>query len=440
MKTTYKSIMKYVFLGLLFTLLFVPIAMAQEEPLWEWLETVYDYGNKVQQTHDGGFIIAGGTYYYIAGKNDVYLIKTDAAGNKEWQKTFGGNESDYGHSVQQTTDGGFIIVGDTYSYGNGETDAYMIKTDIAGDTLSYVAGSPDVYLIKTDAYGNKRWEKTFGGNEPDYGHSVQQTTDGGYIIVGRTRSYGSGMSDIYLVKTDAYGNKEWQKTFGGNKSDYGEEVQQINDGGYIIAGTTYSYGGGNSDVCLIKTDVSGNKLWQKTFGGEGNDGGDSVQQTTDGGYIIAGSTDGDVYLIKTDAVGNIVWQKTFGVDDDHGYSVQQTTDGGYIIAGYNYSTDLNNDVYLIKTDAYGSLVWQKTFGGDWFDEGYSVQQTTDGGFIIAGVTYFYDIDIVDENSLLSLINKLIDKQIFIDADVYMIKTDAYGNKKWQKTFNGGDDK
>jgi hypothetical protein len=282
------------------------------------------------------------------------------------------------------------------------------------------------------------WGIGFGGEGNDVGYSVQQTNDGGYIVVGSTESYGFGKNDVYMIKIYFDGYKAWEKTFGGEGNDVGYSVQQTNDRGYIVVGTTYSYGAGGSDVYLVKTDASGNAVWQKTFGGEGNDSGDSVQQTTDGGYIIAGSTDGDVYLIKTGAVGNIVWQKTIGGgDDDHGYSVHQTTDGGYIIAGYNYSTDLNNDVYLIKSDASGSVVWQKTFGGDWFDEGYSVQQTSDGGYIIAGSTYFYDKDMVDGNSILSLINKLIDMQIVIDVDVYLVKTDAYGNIAWQKTFGGG---
>ena len=344
---------------------------------YEWSKTFggssWDNGRSVQQTTDGGFIIAGYTASFGAGSEDVYLIKTDGYGNQQFSKTFGGSSDDYGYSVQQTTDGGFIIAGHTDSFG---------------------AGYKDVYLIKTDGYGNLQLSKTFGGSSYDYGNSVQQTTDGGFIIAGTTYSFGAGYSDVYLIKTDGYGNQQWSKTFGGSDSDWGYSVQQTTDGGFIIAGNTYSFGAGSGDVYLIKTDAYGNQQWSKTFGGSSWDNGRSVQQTTDGGFIIAGITYSfgagyeDVYLIKTDGYGNLQWSKTFGgSSDDYGYSVQQTTDGGFIIAGITYSFGAGyEDVYLIKTDGYGNQQWSKTFGGSNDDYGNSVQQTTDGGFIIAGYT------------------------------------------------------
>jgi hypothetical protein len=348
-----------------------------EGPEIEWSRTFdgggSDWGYSVQQTSDGGYIIAGITYSYGDGYGDVYLIKTDSNGNLQWSRTFGGSKIDWGESVYQTADGGYIVVGEANSFG--------------------VNGS-DVYLIKTDPDGNLLWNRTFGGENYDWGESVQQTADGGYIIVGVTNSFGAGSSGVYLIKTDSNGNMQWSKTFGGTRHDRGESIQQTSDGGYIIAGYTDSFGSGGYDVYLIKTDSSGNIQWNRTLGGGGDDKGYSVQQTSDGGYIIAGYTNSsgsgkrDVYLIKTDSNGNMQWSRTFGGSgDDTGWSVYQTSDGGYIIVGVTNSFGAGrNDVYLIKTDSNGNLQWSKTLGSSEDDVGFSVQQTDDGGYIIAGGT------------------------------------------------------
>jgi hypothetical protein len=331
-----------------------------------------DYGISVQQTSDGGYIIAGWTESFGAGSRDVYLIKTDANGDTLFTKTFGGTGDDWGESVQQTSDGGYIIAGATKSFGANRA----------------------VYLIKTDANGNTLYTKTFGGSGNDWGSSVQQTSDGGYIITGYTTSFGAFWSDVYLIKTDANGDTLFTKTIGGSNTDVGYSVQQTSDGGYIITGYTYSFGAGYDDVYLIKTDANGDTLFTKTFGGSGSEYGNSVQQTSDGGYIIAGWTasfgagSDDIYLIKTDANGDTLFTKTFGGSSiDWGYSVQQTSDGGYIIAGRTKSFGAgNNDVYLIKTDANGNTLFTKTFGRSGDDVGFSVQQTSDGGYIITGYT------------------------------------------------------
>jgi hypothetical protein len=358
----------------------ISIGCGQPLPSTAWNKTFGgsddDYGFSVQQTSDGGYIIGDYTESYGAGNGDVWLIKTDSSGNEMWNKTFGGSDWDHGTSIQQTSDGGYIIAGSTRSYG---------------------AGGSDVWLIRTDSSGDVAWSQTFGGSDDDFGFSVQQTSDGGYIIAGYTWSYGAGQKDIWLIKTDSSGNETWNQTFGGSDHDHGNSVQQTSDGGYIITGRTSSYGAGRSDVWLIKTDSSGDVAWNQTFGGSDNDYGYSVQQSSDGGYIITGETysygagRADVWLIKTDSSGNEMWAQTLGGSYyDYGSSVRQTSDGGYITAGDTESYGAgSSDVWLIKTDSSGDVEWNQTFGGSYNDYGRSVQQTSDGGFIIGGSTHSY---------------------------------------------------
>jgi hypothetical protein len=278
--------------------------------------------------------VAGNTIIGGSG-NEALLIKTDAFGNVQWAKTYGGTLADIAHSVQQTSDGGYIVAGYTWSFGTGG----------------------DILLIKTDANGNVQWAKTYGGTNNDYAFSVRQTPDGGYIVAGTTNSFGAGWSDIFLIKTDAFGNVQWAKTYGEAGYDEALSVRQTSDGGYIVASWTNSFGAGGGDVFLIKTNASGNLQWAKTYGGVNDDIAYSVQQTSDGGYIVAGATysfgagSNDVFLVKIDTFGNLQWVKTYGGTGSYqARSVQQTSDGGYIVAGRTGS-----NVFLIKTDANGDI-------------------------------------------------------------------------------------
>jgi len=347
-----------------------------EEPTPVFIKTfggsLWDYGNAVHQTIEGGYVIVGETSLIENGSSDIWLIKTDLHGNEEWIKTFHGSNRDYASSIQETIDGGYVFTGST---GSGDYN--------------------EVWLIKTDSQGNEDWNQTFGGGNYDRGNSVQQTNDGGYIITGEISSSGNGSSDVLLIKTDHKGNKEWKHTFGGGDYDRGYSVQQTRDGGFIIAGSTRSNGDSYDDLWLIKADSQGNEEWNRTFGGGYIDIGHCVYETTDNGYVMTGYTQSygngsrDLWLIKTDSQGNEEWNRTFGDSFvDFGKSVQQTIDGGYIITG-SKGTDYYSDVWLIKVDSQGNEEWNQLFGGVDYDFGNFVRQTNDNGYIITGHTKSY---------------------------------------------------
>ncbi len=347
-------------------------------PVEQWNKTfgenLSDIAYSVQQTSDGGYILAGTAQSYKASRTtDAWLIKTDANGNKLWNKTFEG-ASDYGSlSVQEALDGGYVFAGTTNSSGDKENG----------------------WVVKTDANGSKQWEKVFGGANFDEFKSIQRTLDGGYIIAGSTQSYDTTtLIQAWLVKIDANGNEIWNKTFGtGIYYKYSAvSAKQTSDGGYIIAGNT-----GNPITWLIKTDSSGNQVWTKGFKESESSYAQAVdtQQTSDGGYILTGykrlfdgtGTNVLAWLIKTDSTGNTLWNKTFGGKGvfDIVYSARQTKDGGYVLAGY---TSLNNGsdgkALVIKTDANGNELWYQTLGEASMNIIQSVEQTGDGGYILAG--------------------------------------------------------
>lgn len=377
-------------------IVFLSTALFAQGPDTLWTKTIKgsgdDWANSIQQTTDGGYVIVGTTHYPESVDRDVWLIKTDANGDTLWTKLFGGSDWDEGKSVQETRDGGYIIVGHTRSFG---------------------AGGDDVWLIKTDSNGDSLWTRFFGGSYYDVGRSVQQTFDDGYIITGYTESSNSGTNaDLWLIKTDAGGDTMWTKSFGGIYGDEGNSVHQTTDGGYIITGLTnriffqISY---QSELWLIKTDANGDTLWTRSFiGSSGVDEGYSVQRTVDGGYIAVGGKnipyggwylrggtnmslpvesgiDTDVWLIKTDANGDTLWTKAFGDSlINIGYGVKPTLDGEYIITGVKQQPVGTYDVLLLKTDVNGKIIWSKTFGDSLNDVGNSVQPTGDGGYVVAG--------------------------------------------------------
>ena len=306
-----------------------------------------DYGYGVAMTARGDCLAAG--YLMMLGHADVALHGNTADGGQLWIQVIGGSSDDMAYSVARNSDGGFIVAGATYSFGAGVPNAYVIRTDSLGDTL---------------------WTRTYGGAGEDYAFSARQTADSGFIICGTTYSYGAGQSDIYLVKTNAAGDTQWTRTYGGAQPEHGHSVRQTADSGYVICGTTLSFGAGAADIWLIRTDANGDTLWTRTFGGDTADLGHSVAQTADHGFILCGQTASfgagnyDAWLIKTDSTGETLWTRTFGGgSDDVGYSVQPTTDGGYIIAGATKSLGAGGaDFYLVKTDANGRVAVTESKG------------------------------------------------------------------------------
>ncbi|HKR06557.1 MAG TPA: T9SS type A sorting domain-containing protein [Bacteroidia bacterium] len=329
--------------------------------------------HSVQQTSDGGYIIAG----FTSGSfTDIYLIKTDINGDTVWTKSFGMPYGEIANEIQETNDGGYIITG---------------TTDI------YIAGGWNVFLIKIDSNGGIIWIKRFGGPNYDYGNSVQETTDGGFIIAGSTNSFGGG--GAYLIRTNSTGDTLWTRCIVFSNSVVTKCVRQTIDGGFIITGS--AGGGVSNDVYLLKTDSTGFVSWAKFFVVTGDDKGNCVRQTIDGGYIITGIGYYGGFLIKTNSVGDTLWTRYYGISEAN--SVQQTIDGGYIVAGAcaHAGSVVNYDLCLIKTNAVGDTLWTKSYGGGTFDEeGFSVQQTTDLGYIVVGYSL---------------------------VEIYMIKTDLNGN-------------
>jgi hypothetical protein len=356
-------------------LLFVPfIVSANSAPETDWVvslggnreEIIYD----IIQTSDGGYIAAGMTASK-SSSDDVYVIKLSPAGEVEWENNYGDIKEDYAKSIRQTSDGGYII---------------------GGGTRSFNVGVIDYYIIKLDPSGEVQWEKKYGGSQTDRCETIIQTEDGGYMAAGQSL-LNFQVGNMYLIKLDPNGNKEWDKTIGGGREDRAYDVMQTSDRGYIVAGHTRSTTDGSYKVYIVKTDSRGNVEWSRDFGGGSDDQAFSLEQQGDG-YVVAGYTkshgeSSDVYVVKVDLDGDLVWEKNFGGSDTEevARSISRTSDGGYILAGEtNQYTYGSYDVYLLKLDSNGNEQWSQVFGGGNDDYGYCAIQNSKGGFTVAGQT------------------------------------------------------
>ena len=395
-----------------FSIFLSPFSLSAQ-PSIEWQRALggseAEQARCIQQTTDLGYIVAGnsvsnnGDVIGNHGVNDFWVVKLSSAGLVQWQNALGGSNDDWAYSIQQVSDGGYIVAGYTKS-NNG---------DVFGNH-----GDRDFWVVKLNSLGVLQWQKTLGGSGWDEAWSVQQTADGGYIVAGRTTSLDGdvtenhGAFDFWVVKLDSVGVLQWQKSLGGSMVDIAYSVRQTADGGYIVTGESESNDGdalglhGSLDYWVVKLSPNGELEWQKMLGSTSLDRPNDIYPTNDGGYIVVGIAswnDGDVtgnhggydyWVVKLNGLGEIEWQKSLGGSkEDYAQSVQQTSDNGYIIAGSSPSTDgdlFSNhggvDFWIVKLTNEGDLKWQKTFGGTQADRAISIQQSSDGGFIIAGLT------------------------------------------------------
>jgi hypothetical protein len=348
-------------------------------------ETAY----KVDICKDGGYVTGGYTRSQGQGFASVHIIKTDKYGEMQWESILGGNNVDIAYGIAALSDGGYVAVGSTNSFG---------------------AGQEDVYVVKVDDKGKKMWEKTFGGTGSDVGWDIRETSDGGLIVTGSSNSWGASFFDAFLLKLDASGNQQWRRLYGGGSFEAGFCVREAADGGFIMFGQTHSIGEGQGDFYLVKTTKNGTLEWEKTYGGELPEEGRYLALTSDGGYIMVGKTeskgsgDEDIYVVKVDEDGEMEWEKTYGGDKkDTGKSIEPTKDGGYIITSSSRSFGfVNPRVYIIKIKSNGSIEWTRDFGGWNHDHGHHILPTEDGGYIATG--HYNQVESQKEDTYLLKLN------------------------------------
>lgn len=373
-------------------------------------------------TTDGGVIAAGRSYSDISGDktdynrgiDDYWVVKLNKAGKIQWQRTLGGSDVDECLAVQQTSDGGYILAGNSQS-------------NISGEKTENSKGLFDCWVIKLDALGNIVWQKTLGGDQYEFCNSIQQTKDGGYIVGCMSNSNASsdksedskGGYDFWLIKLDASGNKQWDKTLGGSGDEFTNDVIQTADGGYIAVGLSNSTISGDksennrgaNDYWAIKLDRFGNKQWDKTIGGNADDYVNSVAQTPDGGYALFGASASnksgdktenihggfDYWLVKLNKQGVLVFQKTIGgLSDDYGQTIENTADGGLILGGQSISPISSDkdencwggfDYWVVKMNANGTIAWNKDVGSDGDDNLRSIQEISKNKYLLGGFSW-----------------------------------------------------
>ena len=413
---------------LLFLFMFITIiTFSQVNPAIQWQKSLggsyVDGAYDIHQTKDGGYIVASSSYSNDGdvignhGSSDYWIVKLDSANNIQWQKSLGGTNMEIVASINQTKDEGYIVAG--YSNSN--------DGDVSGHHGN--SFSSDYWIVKLDSVGNIQWQKSLGGTNNDYGKSIQQTKNGGYIVAGYSWSNDGdvsgnhGSADYWIVRLDSTGNIQWQKSLGGTSDEIAGNIQQTKDGGYIITGSSSSNDGdvsgnhGYDDYWIVKLGSTGNVQMQKSLGGSDYDAATNIQQTKDGGYIIAGlsfSNDGDVngnhgfsdyWILRLNSSGNIQWQKSFGGSNyDNAFSIQQTKDGGYIIVGNTFSNDgdvsghhgdsYSSDYWIVKLGSAGNIQGQQSLGGTYNEYAGKIEQTRDGGYITAGSSESNDGDVI----------------------------------------------
>ncbi|MFC2168858.1 CFI-box-CTERM domain-containing protein [Acidobacteriota bacterium] len=349
-----------------------------------------DYASSIMQTFDGGYVVAGSTQSFGAGYDEFQIFKLASDGTIEWQKTFGGNIYDYANSIRQTSDGGYILGGQIAIYNDGKY-VFILKISSSGDVeWKHYYKNP----LHTTPDPNSGLDTHRFGAEV---RSIQQTNDGGYIAACQAYLSESDKYDIWILKLSPNGDVEWSRAYVGPLDERVYSIKQTAEGGYIFAGHTNSYGTGNYDLWILKIDLEGRIEWQKTYGGMQQEFAYSIVQTNGSGYIVAGSTfsygagKADFWLIKLSAKGNIEWQKTYGGSEtETAYSIQQDFDGGYIVGGVTWSFGAGkNDIWILKLNVLGDIEWQKSYGGIRDEDASSIKQTNDGGYIVAGSTFSY---------------------------------------------------